>query len=114
VLAGSIVLNGLALIVMGAFPSALLMGIGLAVIGGCLAMVNVNFICMLQLLTPDHLKGRVFSLMETIATGAFPISFFLTAVATDHLSLTTIFYICGAGVTVAGLLLPLVPGIREI
>ena len=113
-LAGAVVLNGVCLAVMGISETMPTMVACLAITGGCLAMVNVNFICMLQLLTPDNLKGRVFSLMETIATGAFPMAFFLAGVATNHLSIPTIFHICGAGLTMAGLLVPLVPGIRKI
>lgn len=113
-LTAAIVLNGVGLMAMSAAGSATAMAGSLAVIGGCLATVNVQFICMLQLLTPEQLKGRVFSLVETIATGCFPISFFLAGVASDHLSIPTIFTVCGVGVLVAGLLVPLVPGIREV
>lgn len=110
----AIVLNGIMLAAMAASQTVVPVAICLAVIGGCLATVNVQFICMLQLLTPDHLKGRVFSLVETIATGCFPISYFLAGLAADHLTLPTIFMVCGSGVFLAGMLVPLVPGIREI
>lgn len=113
-LTGAVMLNGLVLLAMSASQSVVAMAVCLAVIGGCLATVNVQFICMLQLLTPEHLKGRVFSIMETIATGCFPISFFLAGVATEMLSLPSIFLGCGIGVLAAGLLMPLVPGIREV
>lgn len=111
-LTGSIVLNGLVLVAMGATTSLPVLALLLAVIGGCLAMVNVHFMTMLQILTPSHLKGRVFSLMETIATGAFPVGFFLAGLATDFMSLPNILCVCGGGVILAGLLFPLVPGIR--
>ncbi len=113
-LTAAIALNGVGLMVMATSSNVWQMAGSLAVIGGCLATVNVQFICMLQLLTPDHLKGRVFSLVETIATGCFPISFFLAGVASDHLTIPTIFSVCGVGVLVAGLLVPLVPGIRKV
>jgi DHA3 family macrolide efflux protein-like MFS transporter len=113
-LTAAIVLNGAMLAVMATSQTAAPMALSLAVIGGCLATVNVQFICMLQLLSPDHLKGRVFSLVETIATGCFPISYFLAGLAADHLALSSIFAVCGAGVMLAGLLVPLVPGIREV
>jgi MFS family permease len=111
---GAVAVNGLGLIAMGAVHTLAPMAVFLAVIGGCLACVNVQFLGMLQALTPDHLKGRVFSVMETIATGCFPLSFFLAGYAADHLSLSTIFVICGCGVGLAGLLVPFVPGIRKI
>jgi MFS family permease len=113
-LCGAIIVNGLALMAMAACHTVAPMAVFLAVIGGCLAVVNVQFICMLQLLTPDSLKGRVFSMVETIATGCFPISFFLAGFAAHIVSLPTIFLTCGIGVLLAGLLVPLVPGIRKI
>lgn len=113
-LTGAVLLSGLMLLAMSVSQTTAAMALCLAVIGGCLATVNVQFICMLQLLTPEHLKGRVFSIMETIATGCFPISFFLAGVASDMFSLPTIFLGCGTGVLAAGLLILLVPGIRKI
>jgi MFS family permease len=112
-LCGAIILNGLAFMGMAASHTVVPMAILLAVTGGCLAVVNVQFICMLQLLTPNELKGRVFALVETVATACFPISFFLAGLAADRLSLPTIFTICGSGVLLAGLLLPLIPGVRK-
>lgn len=113
-LCAAIALSGAGMAAMGASTTVVGMGLFLAVIGGCLATVNVQFICMLQLLTPDNLKGRVFSIVETIATGCFPVAYFLAGVATDNFSLPVIFFACGAGVGLAGLLVPLVPGIREV
>ncbi len=113
-LAMAIVCNGVVLGAMAWSQTLLPMVVCLAVIGGCLATVNVQFICMLQHLTPDNLKGRVFSLVETIATACFPISYFLAGLASDHLSLSTIFAVCGVGVTVAGMLVPWLPGIRKV
>lgn len=113
-LCAAVTLNGFALIALGFTQTAVVMGLLLAMIGGCLATVNVQFICILQLLTPEHLKGRVFALMETIATGSFPISYFLAGLAADNFSLSLIFIACGCGVALAGILIPLVPGVRRI
>lgn len=113
-LCSAVVLSGLALLAMGATSLLPALGLLMAVIGGSIATVNVQFICILQLLTPEHLKGRVFSLMETIATGSFPIAYFLAGVAADYLALHLVFYICGVGLTIVGLLMAFVPGIRNI
>lgn len=113
-LAGAIVVNGLALIAMSASSTAVQLALLLALTGACLAVVNVQFNAMLQKLTPDSLKGRVFSLVETIATACFPISYFLSGLAAESLSFPAIFLLCGAGVTLAGALVPTIPRIREL
>ena len=113
-LTAAIVINGLALLAMSATSSAVGMALLLALTGACLAVVNVQFNALLQKLTPDALKGRVFSLVETIATACFPISYFLSGLAAESLSFSAIFLLCGVGVTVAGALVPAVPRIREL
>lgn len=113
-LASAILLNGLALLGMAYSTSPIQLAVLLALTGACLAVVNVQFNAMLQQLTPDALKGRVFSLVETIATACFPISYFLSGLAAEHLTFPEIFLLCGAGVTVAGALVPAIPKIREL
>ena len=113
-LTAAIVINGLALLAMSATSSAVGMAVLLALTGACLAVVNVQFNALLQKLTPDALKGRVFSLVETIATACFPISYFLSGLAAESLSFSAIFLLCGVGVTLAGALVPAVPRIREL
>lgn len=110
----AILLSGVALLGMANTTSPLQLASLLALIGACLAVVNVQFNAMLQQLTPDALKGRVFSLVETAATACFPISYFLSGVAVERLSFPEIFLLCGVGVTIAGALVPAIPKIREL
>lgn len=113
-LTAAIVVNGLALLAMAASTTPAGLALLLALTGACLAVVNVQFTAMLQKLTPDSLKGRVFSLVETIATACFPISYFLSGLAAERLSFASIFLLCGVGVTLAGALVPAIPKIRQL
>lgn len=113
-LCGAVVVNGLAFAAMAWSQTVVPMALALAVVGGCLATVNVQFICLLQLLTPESLKGRVFAVVESIATAAFPLAFFFSGLAVATFSIPHIFLGCGLGLLLVGLALPLIPGVRQV
>jgi MFS family permease len=66
---------------------------------------QVGIITILQLSTPEELRGRVFGVLHTLVMGLAPISMGLTGVAADLLDQNArlMFMICGAVLLVAAL-----------
>jgi len=65
---------------VSARPTALLLSF---ILGAMLAMVNVQFISILQATTPPELRGRVMSLVTLVANGLSPIGMALGGVIGD-------------------------------
>ena len=83
------------------------MALGLFVLFGILSgVVNINIMTILQISTPSKIRGRVFGLLGTLASGLAPISMGLAGVIADMIdqNIPLIYLVSGflsAAVTVA-------------
>jgi MFS family permease len=68
---------------------------------------NVATITLIQLDTPDEMRGRMFGLLHTLVGGLAPISMGLTGVVADLLdhNVQLIFVVCGACLVVISIVL---------
>ncbi len=92
----SILLGAVALSQVFALSAALLVALGFA---GIIFSTTSN--TLLQLIVPDHLRGRVMSLNVLLFMGSTPIGGFLVGVLSDHLGVSIALLIC-AGLCLAG------------
>jgi MFS family permease len=79
----------------------------LAVAGGCNGYFGVRTVSIIQLRTPDEMRGRVFGLLQTLAMGLAPVAMLATGLVADAAGLDAraVFLSCGlalVAVTVAG------------
>jgi hypothetical protein len=90
-----VVVNGLGLIVVAAFPHAVVVGV-MGAVGGAAALVwNVITVSLRQTLIPDHLLGRVNSVYRFLGWGSMPIGAALGGVVAGVAGLRAPFFMAG-------------------
>jgi MFS family permease len=107
-------LAGACLIVMGlvvSYPSYLVL---MGLIGLLLGFTNILILSYFQSVIPDHMRGRVFGFMTTLAGGLQPVAFGIVGALTDLVSVPVVFIVSGAALVAGGLYLSAVPGMREV
>lgn len=106
------------LILLSLFIQSILMGslgfitvpyvaVGCIVITGIfIGYININIITILQISTPSVIRGRVFSLLGTLAGGLTPIAMGLAGVVTDLLNkdIALLYMICGGSTAITSLI----------
>jgi DHA3 family macrolide efflux protein-like MFS transporter len=89
--------HAIILILLG-FIHSIIIAMFLSMFLGLLnGMVNILNVTQLQLTTPSDMRGRIFGLLNTIATAIIPISMAMAGIAADisGKNVTLIFAICG-------------------
>jgi MFS family permease len=90
-----VVVNAVGLIVVAAFPHAVVVGV-MGAIGGAAALVwNVITVSLRQALIPDHLLGRVNSVYRFLGWGSMPIGAALGGVVAGVAGLRAPFFMAG-------------------
>jgi hypothetical protein len=90
-----VVVNALGLIVVAAFPHAVVVGL-MGAVGGAAALVwNVITVSLRQTLIPDHLLGRVNSVYRFLGWGSMPIGAALGGVVAGVAGLRAPFFMAG-------------------
>jgi MFS family permease len=90
-----VVVNALGLIVVAAFPHAVVVGV-MGAVGGAAALVwNVITVSLRQTLIPDHLLGRVNSVYRFLGWGSMPIGAALGGVVAGVAGLRAPFFMAG-------------------
>ncbi|MBI3038028.1 MFS transporter [bacterium] len=70
---------------------------GLLCLGGCFITVNVGILTLFQQVVAPEMKGRFFSLVETISSALFPITLALAGFSADKIGVAETLAICGIG-----------------
>jgi MFS family permease len=90
-----VVVNALGLIIVAAFPQAVVVGV-MGAVGGAAALVwNVITVSLRQTLIPDHLLGRVNSVYRFLGWGSMPIGAALGGVIAGVAGLRAPFFMAG-------------------
>lgn len=99
-------LSGVGLILLGFAPSTLMAAPIVLVMGGAQGFVVIQYVSWIQGTTPEHLLGRIFSLLQFASIGLIPVSQTVSG-ALIKLNTTGLF-------VVAGILLTLIIGLVAI
>lgn len=87
----------------------------LLVVGVLNGYVNIFLSTIMQLTTPSEIRGRVFALLGTVASGLTPIAMALTGVVADMTGqdIRAIYVACGAFAAIMAIVLVFDPHFRE-
>jgi len=112
--AGGIFVMGLSYGLVG-LSSSQLQSCGLLLtFGACLGLINVYLIVMFQRMIPDRLRGRIFSLINTVVYSLQPISYGVMGILADVVPVGQLFVLSGACIAACSALLFAIPGFREL
>lgn len=98
-------LEGVALLVGGIFMSYPSMIIFAFLLGLGVSMASIGIMTMYQVLVPEHMMGRVGSLLTTTSTFIVPIGILVGSYVINIVSVEMIFIVSGVIVLLSGLLL---------
>jgi predicted MFS family arabinose efflux permease len=96
----SLVLVGISLLFGGLSERLSLYALSMLMIGGALGLMNVKFMLMFQERVPEEDKGRFFTLLMALINVATPVGFLGFGGLVDHVSVTILTAVQGAGVIV--------------
>ncbi|HZS78902.1 MAG TPA: MFS transporter [Ktedonobacteraceae bacterium] len=86
----------------------------MAAMGICNSLTNVFFITIIQQIIPNHLLGRVMSVIMFASLGSYPLSVAVTGVIVAHYGATIMFPITGAFLSAAAIFGLLQKELREL
>ena len=109
-----IITIGIAFSVVGYLSSFLEFLMGFFIIGLLASIVTILGEVVLQTMTPDEKRGRVFSISNTLDSIFEPVSLSIMGALTSIISTSTIFLISGIAIVTTGILAFFVPRIKEI
>lgn len=75
---------------------------------------EIVIITLLQTLTPDDKRGKVFGVYVTMTMALVPISYAVLGILIDATSVITMLLVSGTALVIGGISISLVPGIREL
>lgn len=84
----------------------------LVCIGIALAYTNATAMTLFQSEVPQHIKGRFFAVLFTVAFAVMPLSYTLVGVVLQHISLAVAMNICGIGIVILAFALFRIPRIE--
>lgn len=102
----TIVVFGLAGIVIGVVDSVLVVGLGLAVAGACWVLTLVTLNATSQTISPEWIRGRAMSLYTLAFTGILPIGSILGGVVADAVGAGRSMALLSVGTLLLGILAP--------
>lgn len=111
-IAGSFVLQGVCLALMGLKPQFFGFLGGLFLLGAALSALNIVTIAAFQRAVPAEQMGRFMGLLTAVALGVMPASYALVGVLATRVAPSVIFAVSGIMLALVGALLPMMPGVR--
>lgn len=110
----TLIISGVILIIMGFNQGVVLMLSMQFIMGLVLAWININLMVFFQKLTPDYIKGRFFSILETLAMFIVPFSFLLFGYMVEKYGFEFNLKLCGMAIAVSSVYFYFIPGIHSV
>lgn len=102
VIVGGILICGVCAVLLGGSKSLFLLSLGVSIIGFIASPIMIAAYTLTQELTPDRIRGRVFSALEVIINSSFLFFIWVAGVLGAWLPIQSIFYLTGVGLLVYG------------
>ena len=102
VIVGGVLTCGVCAVLLGGSKSLFLLSLGVSIIGFIASPIMIAAYTLTQELTPDRIRGRVFSALEVIINSSFLLFIWVAAVLGAWLPIQSIFYLTGVGLLVYG------------
>lgn len=102
VIVGGTLICGVCAVLLGGSKSLLLLSLGVSIIGFIASPIMIAAYTLTQELTPDKIRGRVFSALEVIINSSFLFFIWVAGVLGAWLPIQSIFYLTGVGLLVYG------------
>ncbi len=102
VIVGGIFICGVCAVLLGGSKSLFLLSLGVSIIGFIASPIMIAAYTLTQELTPDRIRGRVFSALEVIINSSFLFFIWVAGVLGAWLPIQSIFYLTGVGLLVYG------------
>ncbi|MBF0499485.1 MAG: MFS transporter [Candidatus Riflebacteria bacterium] len=87
---------------------------GLFLLGGCFTSVNVAMMTMFQMIVAPEMKGRFFSLVETLSFAFFPFAVAAAGFLADAIGIPVTYGICAAGILILTMRFAFIPNLSNI
>jgi MFS family permease len=88
--------------------------VGLFLMGGCFAAVNITLMTMYQRKVLPEMKGRFFALVETLSYALFPISMAVSGYLSDKIGIPATYLFCATGILLLTIRFSRLPGLRAL
>jgi len=102
IIVGGILICGVCAVLLGGSKSLFLLSLGVSIIGFIASPIMIAAYTLTQELTPDKIRGRVFSALEVIINSSFLFFIWVAGVLGAWLPIQSIFYLTGVGLLVYG------------
>ncbi len=102
VIVGGTLVCGVCAVLLGGSRSLFLLSLGVSIIGFIASPIMIAAYTLTQELTPDRIRGRVFSALEVIINSSFLFFIWVAGVLGAWLPIQSIFYLTGVGLLVYG------------
>jgi MFS family permease len=80
-------------------------------LGFVLACININLMIIFQKITPDYIKGRFFSILETVSCLIVPLSFLVSGNTIERFGYQNNLYVMGVAIVLSSIYFYFIPGI---
>ncbi|MDX3189837.1 amino acid adenylation domain-containing protein [Streptomyces sp. MN03-5084-2B] len=88
--------SGAGVLLMGAWPSAVVIGAGLFIRLACMSIGNAHWLSIIQTKVGQHLQGRVLAINVMLATAMTPLGYLTAGALSDRLGPATLMVVSGA------------------
>ncbi len=102
VIVGGTLVCGVCAVLLGGSKSLFLLSLGVSIIGFIASPIMIAAYTLTQELTPDRIRGRVFSALEVIINSSFLFFIWVAGALGAWLPIQSIFYLTGVGLLVYG------------
>ncbi len=102
VIVGGILTSGACAVLLGGSKSLFSLSLGVGIIGFIASPIMIAAYTLTQEMTPDRIRGRVFSALEVIINSSFLLFIWVAGVLGVRLPIQGIFYLTGVGLLVYG------------
>lgn len=102
VIVGGTLVCGVCAVLLGGSRSLFLLSLGVSIIGFIASPIMIAAYTLTQELTPDRIRGRVFSALEVIINSSFLFFIWVAGALGAWLPIQSIFYLTGVGLLVYG------------
>ena len=102
VIVGGTLTSGACAVLLGGSKSLFSLSLGVGIIGFIASPIMIAAYTLTQEMTPDRIRGRVFSALEVIINSSFLLFIWVAGVLGVWLPIQSIFYLTGVGLLVYG------------